>query len=87
MSMTDTTPTGPFADYEQATTYIYNCFISSEQTYAEFQSGVEGPEAIYTGTPESPRIQLCRTDLPGGPLGDEMWYRLTVGLERLTIQW
>lgn len=84
MSMTDTTPTGSFADYEQATSYIFHCFIGNDDTLGA--SG-KGPEAIYTGTVESPRIQLARTDLPGGPLGDEMWYRLTVGLERLTIQW
>lgn len=73
-------------DLQQSMTYMLQCFIASEDTFTH-QSVEKGPEAIYTGTVESPRILLSRTDLPGGPLGDEMWYRLTVGLERHDITW
>lgn len=66
--------------------YMFQCFVGHEDTFTA-NATIPGPEAIYTGTFEQPRIMLARTDLPGGPMGDEMWYRLTVGLERKVIQW
>lgn len=69
-----------------AVNYLFNCFVSQEDTFTA-DARIPGPEAIYTGKVDMPRILVARTDLPGGPMGDEMWYRLTTGLEHLEIKW
>lgn len=65
-------------EQDQTEYYLTNCFVGRK---------INGVEIILSGigTMVDLTVHAARTEFDNGPIGDEMWARLTMGLPRKEI--